>query len=210
MVSFIGRLVQLVRTSCLGDEIVEYGNGVFDPVANEAVNGYFGAVIEQLQPKQRHATWMDLRTPKHADLATADRGDQNRRFWIVFRNGRKSNVGSRNFQFGQRPFRRVAVCQSSKSPKRQSPYGGCSKWAANYLVLVAKHRLGNRRACRLTRYVAVMTDRIRIIRHETVQTPAATRSALLTAGNGWSALARCPHAAPAAALVSFGPAELTK
>jgi hypothetical protein len=110
-----------VQPSCLREEIVEYSDSVFEPVAAEAVDGRFDAVIDKLQPKQRCAIAIKigLRTAKHADLAAADRGEQNRRFWTVPRNGRESAVGSRNFQFGQRPFERVAVCQFSPKAKRK-------------------------------------------------------------------------------------------
>jgi len=104
----VARPTGLVQTGCLRDEIVDYAHSVFEPVADEAVHGLFGAVIEQLQPKQRCAIAIKIgpRAPKHADLAAADRGEQNRRFWTVPRNGRESAVGSRNFQFSQRPFER--------------------------------------------------------------------------------------------------------
>ena len=75
------------QMDCLRDEIVEYSDSVLELVATEAVDGRFDAVIEQFQPKQRHAIRMDRRTPKHVDLAPADGGEQNRRFWIVPQNG---------------------------------------------------------------------------------------------------------------------------
>ena len=104
-------------------------------MATAAVDGRFDAVIDQLQPKQRCAIKIDPRTPKHADLAAADRGEQNRRFWTVPRNGRESAVGSRNFQFSQRPFERVAVCQSSKSPKAKTQAADVASGARNALVM---------------------------------------------------------------------------
>ena len=106
--SSIARFIGFVQTACLRDEIVEYSDRVFDRVTTAAVDGRFEAVIDQLQPKQRCAIAIKigLRTAKHADLAAADRGEQNRRFWTVPRNGRESAVGSRNFQFSQRPFER--------------------------------------------------------------------------------------------------------
>ena len=55
------------------EEIAEYRHSVFEPVAAEAVHRHFRAVIEQFQPKQRH----DFRTPKHADLVAANRGERN-------------------------------------------------------------------------------------------------------------------------------------
>jgi hypothetical protein len=115
----VPRFIGFVQTACLREEIVDYSDSIFEPVAGEAVDGRSDAVIDQLQPKQRCtiAIKIDFRTAKHADLAAADRGEQNRRFWTVPRNGRESAVGSRNFQFSQRPFERVAVSQSSKSPK---------------------------------------------------------------------------------------------
>ena len=185
--SSVVRPTGFVQTSCLRDEVVEYWNSIFEPVANEAVDGPF-SVIEQLQPKQRYAIKVGLRTPKHADLAAADRGEQNRCFWTVARNGREFAVGSRNFQFSQRPFERVAVCQSSKSPKGKNASGGCSKsgqkracygppiicyWAPSIA-------LGTIRPGLFTSYNAAITDRIRIIRREAVPDPVASRSALRT------------------------------
>jgi hypothetical protein len=113
----VARFIGFVQTAYLRDEIVEYSDRVFDPMTTAAVNGRFEAVIDQLQPKQWCAINIGLRIPKHADLVAADRGERNRRFWTVPRNGRESAVGSRNFQFSQRPFERVAVSQRSKSPK---------------------------------------------------------------------------------------------
>ena len=79
----VARFIGFVQTACLRDEIVEYSDRVFDPMATAAVDGRFEAVIDQFQPKQRHAIRMGRRTPKHVDLAAADGGEQNRRFWIV-------------------------------------------------------------------------------------------------------------------------------
>jgi len=102
----VARFIGFVQTAYLLDEIVEYSDRVFDPMTTAAVNGRFEAVIDQLQPKQWCAINIGLRIPKHADLVAADRGERNRRFWTVPRNGRESAVGSRNFQFSQRPFER--------------------------------------------------------------------------------------------------------
>ena len=81
--STVARPTGFVQTACLRDEIVEYSDSVFEPVATAAVDGRFDAVIDQLQPKQRCAIKIGLRIPKHADLVAADRGEQNRRFWTV-------------------------------------------------------------------------------------------------------------------------------
>jgi hypothetical protein len=185
--SSVVRPTGFVQASCLRDEVVEYWNGIFEPVANEAVDGPF-SVIEQLQPKQRYAIKVGLRTPKHADLAAADRGEQNRCFRTVARNGRESAVGSRNFQFSQRPFERVAVCQSSKSPKGKNASGGCSKSSQKRACFgppiicywAPSIALGTIRPGLFTSYNAAITDRIRIIRREAVPDPVASRSALRT------------------------------
>ena len=95
--SSVARLAGFFQTGCLRDEIVEYGDSVFKAVATAAVDGRFDAVSDQLQPKQRCAIKIGLRTPKHPDLAAADRGQQNRRFWTIPRNARESAVGSCHF-----------------------------------------------------------------------------------------------------------------
>ena len=69
-----------VQTIGLRDEIIEYRHSVFDPVATAAVDRRFRAVIEQLQPKQRHTVKIDRWLPKHADLAAPHRDERNRRF----------------------------------------------------------------------------------------------------------------------------------
>ena len=127
-------------TSCLRKEVLQYRNGIFECVANEAVDGGLDPVIKQLQPEQRHAIRMGFRSPEHADLRAANRCEQHRRLWIVLRNGRKFNVGSRNLQFDQRPSGRVAVCQDNESPKKcktQADLAGRSEMLlscpANYL-----------------------------------------------------------------------------
>jgi hypothetical protein len=64
---------------------------------------------------------------------------------------------------------------------------------ANYLLLGAEHRLGTVRLGLFTRHDAAITDRIRIIRHEAVPKPAASRSALRTdARRGFSIGMVCP------------------
>src|SRR5512133_776267 len=73
------RPIGFVQTIRLRNEIIEYRHGIFDPVATEAVDRLFRAVIEQLQPKQWQAVKIDLRSPKHADLVAPNRGEQNRR-----------------------------------------------------------------------------------------------------------------------------------
>jgi hypothetical protein len=69
----------------------------------------FRAVIEQLQPKQRRAAKIDLRSPKHADFAVPNRGERNRHFWTILQNRGEFDVSSRNSQFGNG---RVAACQT--------------------------------------------------------------------------------------------------
>ena len=95
--SSFARPIRFVRKRCLRDKIVEYSDRVFDPMATAAVDGRFEAVIDLLQPKQWCAINIGLRIPKHADLAAADRGQQNRRFWTIPRNARESAVGSCHF-----------------------------------------------------------------------------------------------------------------
>jgi len=101
------------QTTCLRDEIIEYRHGVFDPMATEAVDGPFRAVVEQLQPKQRHPVKINLRSPEHADFAVPNRGERNRHFWTILQNRRESDVSSRNSQFGKRPFGRVGAHQTT-------------------------------------------------------------------------------------------------
>ena len=112
------RLTGLAQTTCLRDEIIEYRHGVFDAKATEAVDRPFRAVIEQLQPKQRRAAKIDLRSPKHADFAVPNRGERNRRFWTILRNRGEFDESSRNSQFGKRAFGRVAACQTTNPKMR--------------------------------------------------------------------------------------------
>lgn len=93
--SSVARPTGFARTVCLRNEIVEYHGSVVDPVSTAAVDGRSDAVIDQLQPKQRCDIDIGLQIPKHADLAAADRGERNRRFWTVPRNARESAVGPR-------------------------------------------------------------------------------------------------------------------
>ena len=79
------RLTGLAQKTCLRDEIIEYRHGVFDAMATEAVDRPFRAVIEQLQPKQRHSAKIDFGSPKHADFAVPNRGKRNRRFILLIK-----------------------------------------------------------------------------------------------------------------------------
>src|SRR6478735_5799650 len=71
-------LTGFVRIVHLLEEIVDYGHSVFDLIATEAVDRCFGAVIDQLQPKQRCAITIARRIRQHPDLIAADRSDRNR------------------------------------------------------------------------------------------------------------------------------------
>ena len=87
-------------------------------MATEAVDRRFHAAIEQFQPKQRRAIKIDRRTRQHADLVAANRGERNRCFRTILGNGAEFDVSFCNSQFGQRPFGRVAIYQSSEIPKK--------------------------------------------------------------------------------------------
>jgi len=63
---------RVFQTICLRHEILEYRRSVFNPMAADAVERSFRAVIKQLQPKQWRAVKIDFRTPKHAYLAVSD------------------------------------------------------------------------------------------------------------------------------------------
>ena len=92
----------LFQTICLRNEIVENNHSFFYLMATEAIDTSFRAVIEQLQPKQGA---INLRPPKHPDLAVPNRGKRNRRFQTILRNAREFDVGSRDSQFGKRRLR---------------------------------------------------------------------------------------------------------
>jgi len=101
--------VQIIH---LREEIADHRHSVFEPVATAAVDRRFRAVIEQFQPKQRRAIKIDRWTRQHPDLVAANRGKRNRCFRTILGNGAEADVSSRNSQFGQRPFGRVAIYQS--------------------------------------------------------------------------------------------------
>src|SRR6266550_5189735 len=95
-------------------KIADYRHSVVEPVATEAVDRRFRAVIEQFQPKQRRAIKDDRRNRQHADLVATDHGERNRCSRTILGNGAESDVSSCNSQFGQRPPGRVAIFQSSR------------------------------------------------------------------------------------------------
>jgi hypothetical protein len=143
--STVARSTGFVQTAGLRDEIVEYSDSIFEPMATAAVDRRSEAVIDQLKPKQRCTINIGLRIPKHANLAVADRSERNRRFWTVARNGRESAVGPRNFQFGQRLFEGVAVCQNLKSPKGKTQAADVASWIRYALVMTRQSFVNGRR-----------------------------------------------------------------
>ena len=75
-------------------KIADYRHSVVEPVATEAVDRRFRAVIEQFQPKQRRAIKDDRRNRQHADLVATDHGERNRCFRTILGNGAESDVSA--------------------------------------------------------------------------------------------------------------------